>query len=62
MTCKIKDNSRISNLLDNAIKLEARTISVILEKNNDHEEQIIVKIKDTGIGIASEIIPLPPIN
>jgi two-component system, OmpR family, sensor histidine kinase VicK len=58
----------ISNLLNNAVKFtpeeDGGTISTILEegkKNVDHhqegEGQVIVKIKDTGIGIAPEILP-----
>jgi signal transduction histidine kinase len=33
------------------------TISVILEENKNNPKEIIVKIKDTGIGIDSEIMP-----
>ena len=56
----------ISNLLNNAVKFTpeeggGRTISVILEgknkNDNYHKEEVIVRIKDTGIGIASEIMP-----
>ena len=62
----------ISNLINNAIKFtkeeEGGTISIVVEKkkkdiNNDNntkeeeEEKVIVSIKDTGTGIASEILP-----
>ena len=54
----------ISNLLNNAVKFTPEegggTISVILEgknKNGKCDEKVIVRIKDTGIGIASEIMP-----
>jgi two-component system sensor histidine kinase VicK len=54
----------ISNLLNNAVKFtseeEGGTISVILEvknKNDNYDEKVIVRIKDTGIGIAPEMIP-----
>jgi signal transduction histidine kinase len=50
----------ISNLLNNAVKFTPEEgggiISVILEQNKNPKE-IIVKIKDTGIGIAPEIMP-----
>ena len=50
----------ISNLLNNAVKFTPEEgggiISVILEQNKNPKE-IIVKIKDTGIGIDSEIMP-----
>ncbi|HZA06355.1 MAG TPA: HAMP domain-containing sensor histidine kinase [Nitrososphaeraceae archaeon] len=62
---KARISQVISNLLNNAVKFtpeeEGRTISVILEENkNDHNNnktEVIVKIKDTGIGIASEMMP-----
>ena len=54
----------ISNLLNNAVKFTAEeggvTISVILEKkgkNDNYQEEVIVRIKDTGIGIAAEMMP-----
>jgi len=61
----------ISNLINNAIKFtkeeEGGTISIVVEKkkkdiNNDNntkeeEGKVIVSIKDTGTGIASEILP-----
>jgi two-component system, OmpR family, sensor histidine kinase VicK len=48
----------ISNLLNNAVKFTSEgTISVILEENKDDDHKVIVRIKDTGIGIASEIMP-----
>ncbi|MGB8035678.1 MAG: ATP-binding protein [Nitrososphaeraceae archaeon] len=38
---------------------EGGTISVTLEENKTdcNQEEVIIKIKDTGIGIASEIMP-----
>jgi two-component system sensor histidine kinase VicK len=61
---KARISQVISNLLNNAVKFtpeeEGRTISVILEENkNDYNNktEVIVKIKDTGIGIASEMMP-----
>jgi len=48
----------ICNLLNNAVKFTSEgTISVILEENKDDDHKVIVRIKDTGIGIASEIMP-----
>jgi two-component system, OmpR family, sensor histidine kinase VicK len=57
----------ISNLLNNAIKFtqmekseEARIISVTLEEkkyDDDNSKEVIVSIRDTGIGIAPEIMP-----
>jgi two-component system, OmpR family, sensor histidine kinase VicK len=48
----------ISNLLNNAVKFTMEgTISVILEENKDDDHKVIVRIKDRGIGIASEIMP-----
>jgi two-component system, OmpR family, sensor histidine kinase VicK len=59
---KTRISQVISNLLNNAVKFtpeeEGGTISIILEeKNKNNPKEIIVKIKDTGIGIASEIMP-----
>jgi two-component system, OmpR family, sensor histidine kinase VicK len=59
----------ISNLLNNAIKFtqkekseEVHIISVTLEENknnddNNKSKEVIVSVKDTGIGIAPEIMP-----
>ena len=48
----------ICNLLNNAVKFTNEgTISVFLEENKDDDHKVIVRIKDTGIGIASEIMP-----
>jgi two-component system sensor histidine kinase VicK len=56
----------ISNLLNNAVKFTSGEgggtiyISIILEgknKNDNYQEEVIVRIKDTGIGIAPEIMP-----
>ncbi|MFL6425509.1 MAG: ATP-binding protein [Nitrososphaeraceae archaeon] len=66
---KTRISQVISNLLNNAIKFtqkekseEARIVSVTLgeNKNNDDNnksKEVIVSIKDTGIGIAPEILP-----
>jgi two-component system sensor histidine kinase VicK len=66
---KTRISQVISNLLNNAIKFtqkekseEARIVSVTLgeNKNNDDNnksKEVIVSIKDTGIGIAPEIMP-----
>jgi signal transduction histidine kinase len=57
----------ISNLLNNAVKFtqeggKGGTISVTLEEHKDehddnHNKEVIVCIKDTGIGLAPEIMP-----
>jgi two-component system, OmpR family, sensor histidine kinase VicK len=60
---KARISQVISNLLNNAVKFtpeEGGTISVILQgknKNDNYKEEVIVRIKDTGIGIAPEIMP-----
>jgi signal transduction histidine kinase len=65
---KTRIDQVISNLLNNAIKFtqEGRAeggnnniISVTLEenKNDNYNKEVIVSIKDTGIGIAPEIMP-----
>jgi two-component system, OmpR family, sensor histidine kinase VicK len=56
------DKARITqviwNLLNNAVKFTSEgTISDSLEENKDDDHKVIVRIKDTGIGIASEIMP-----
>ncbi|MFL6471919.1 MAG: ATP-binding protein, partial [Nitrososphaeraceae archaeon] len=63
---KTRISQVISNLLNNAIKFtqmekseEAHIILVTLEENkyDDNSKEVIVSIKDTGIGIAPEIMP-----
>ena len=64
---KTRISQVISNLLNNAIKFTqneksegAHIISVTLEENknnDDKSKEVTVSIKDTGIGIAPEIIP-----
>jgi len=51
MVCRV-----ISNLLDNAVKYTnpGGTVTISIADNND---QLIVSIKDTGVGIASEHLP-----
>jgi two-component system, OmpR family, sensor histidine kinase VicK len=61
---KARISQVISNLLNNAVKFTPEegggTISIILEvknKNDNYDEKVIVRIKDTGIGISPEIMP-----
>jgi two-component system, OmpR family, sensor histidine kinase VicK len=60
---KARISQVISNLLNNAVKFipeeEGGSIAVVLEesKNDVNKEEVIVKIKDSGLGIASEIMP-----
>jgi signal transduction histidine kinase len=63
---KTRISQVISNLLNNAIKFTRREkseganiISVTLEdkNNNDKSKEVTVSIKDTGIGLAPEIMP-----
>ena len=62
---KARISQVISNLLNNAVKFTAEEggiISIILEKKKDEDDhhcqdEIVIKIKDTGIGIATEILP-----
>jgi signal transduction histidine kinase len=54
---KARISQVISNLLNNAVKFtpeEGGIISVIVD---NYDEKVIVRIKDTGIGIAPEIMP-----
>jgi nitrogen-specific signal transduction histidine kinase len=62
---KARISQVISNLLDNAVKFtkeleENTTISVRLEEltdTNNNKKEVVFSIKDTGVGIAPEIIP-----
>jgi two-component system sensor histidine kinase VicK len=50
----------LSNLVGNALKFtKSGTVSVSIEevKNNDNKKEFIVSVKDTGIGIDSDIMP-----
>ena len=52
----------ISNLMSNSLKFTKQgTITVIVETDNYYNDnklsQVIVRVKDTGIGIAEDIIP-----
>jgi signal transduction histidine kinase len=64
------DKDRISqvilNLLNNAVKsTKAGTVTVIVERSKEHDrsndaksrEEVIVTVKDTGIGVDPEILP-----
>jgi signal transduction histidine kinase len=54
---KIRIFQVISNLLSNAIKFTDKrgTVSISIEKREGTEEDVIVSIRDSGAGIASEI-------
>lgn len=47
----------LSNLLNNAIKFTQEGTIVILAKNINNDNATIVSVKDTGIGISTEIFP-----
>ena len=53
----------IRNLVDNALKFTTmynnQTIFVIVDKKKEEEEkeQVIVSVKDTGVGISKEVLP-----
>ena len=57
---KARISQVISNLLNNAVKFipeeEGGSIAVVLEenKNDVNQKEVIIKIKDTGIGIAQK--------
>jgi signal transduction histidine kinase len=50
-------NQVISNLLDNAIKFTQKGSIVISTQRKDNDNNVIVSIKDTGIGIDHELMP-----
>jgi signal transduction histidine kinase len=57
---KIRINQVIDNLLTNAIKFtEEGTVSVSItcKKGENHTDTIVVRVKDTGTGIHTEILP-----
>jgi signal transduction histidine kinase len=56
------DRSRLyqvfANLLNNAIKFTKEgSITIIVQRNDDVNEEAVVSIKDTGVGIDPEILP-----
>jgi two-component system sensor histidine kinase VicK len=55
---RIRLTQVIYNLLSNAIKFTKKgRIIISIEKKKDTKEEVVVSIKDTGIGIDSEILP-----
>jgi two-component system, OmpR family, sensor histidine kinase VicK len=55
---RIRLTQVIYNLLSNAIKFTKKgRIILTIEKKKDNKEEVVVSIKDTGIGIDSEILP-----
>jgi two-component system, OmpR family, sensor histidine kinase VicK len=55
---RIRLTQVIYNLLSNAIKFTKKgRIIITIEKKKDNKEEVLVSIKDTGIGIDSEILP-----
>jgi two-component system, OmpR family, sensor histidine kinase VicK len=55
---RIRLTQVIYNLLSNAIKFTKKgRIIITIEKKKDNKEEVVVSIKDTGIGIDSEILP-----
>jgi two-component system, OmpR family, sensor histidine kinase VicK len=55
---RIRLTQVIYNLLSNAIKFTKKgRIIITIEKKKDNKEEVVVSIKDTGIGIDPEILP-----
>jgi len=57
---KNRINQVISNLLTNAIKFTKEgvvSISVMKKKGKNHNDEVILSVKDTGTGIHPEILP-----
>ncbi len=50
-------NQVISNLTNNAIKFTKEGSIVVSVKKEERENKVIVSVKDTGIGIHSEVLP-----
>jgi signal transduction histidine kinase len=50
-------NQVISNLINNAIKFTKEGSIVVSVKKEERENKVIVSVKDTGIGIHSEVLP-----
>jgi signal transduction histidine kinase len=57
---KIRINQVIDNLLTNAMKFTEEgtvSISITCKKGENHTDTIVVRVKDTGTGIHTEILP-----
>jgi two-component system, OmpR family, sensor histidine kinase VicK len=55
---RIRVTQVISNLLNNSIKFTKEgKITITIEKKDDDGEVVVISIKDTGIGIDSEMFP-----
>ena len=50
-------NQVIGNIIDNAIKFTQKGEITIATEIDDKNNQVIVKVKDTGTGIDSDILP-----
>jgi signal transduction histidine kinase len=50
-------NQVISNLISNAIKFSEEGSIIITSKREEKENKVIVRVKDSGIGIDPEILP-----
>jgi signal transduction histidine kinase len=50
-------NQVMSNLISNAIKFTERGPIIVNAKKEENENKVIVSVKDSGIGIHSEVMP-----